>query len=510
MKLKLCFFLILFMSTYVNAQNTFRNPVIPGEFADPTIIRIDNKWYAAGTSSEWAPYYPLYESDDLVNWTQTGHIFDEQPEWTLSSFWAPELFYHNDKIYVYYTARNKAGVSYIGVAVADDTNFNFTDYGPVVEWGTEAIDAFILEDKGDLYITWKAYGLDDRPIELLGCKLSLDGLRLDGEPFFLLRDDEHIGMEGQHWFKEGDYYYMIYSVKSCCGPGSDYEVYVARSENLRGPYEKYAGNPILKGDGKDVLSCGHGTFTTTPDGRKFYLYHAYLTGSKFYAGRQGMLQELIINEDKWPVFTTGNEVKLVQNVPFKGTIQKGIPSITDDFNSPSIENYWTWNYPYSTIDVKTENGQLHLTGIPKGKNNTGTAFCVRPVTPDYSFETQIGGENSSLKGLTFYGDADNLFILGNQDDKLLLKEVKDGKEEILFETTVNTKTPALKIEIREGTYPSFYWSQDGKKWELISSDKNGRNLSPLVRWDRVARPGLIHQGNPAIPATFNYFKMNLE
>ena len=86
-------------------------------------------------------------------------------------------------------------ISCIGVAVADSPTGKFKDYGPVVEFGKEAIDAFILEDKGKLYISWKAYGLDNQPIELLACKLTDDGLRLDGKPFSLLRDDERQGME---------------------------------------------------------------------------------------------------------------------------------------------------------------------------------------------------------------------------------------------------------------------------------------------------------------------------
>jgi hypothetical protein len=39
-------------------QATFRNPVIAGDMADPTVIRVDNTYYATGTSSEWAPYHP--------------------------------------------------------------------------------------------------------------------------------------------------------------------------------------------------------------------------------------------------------------------------------------------------------------------------------------------------------------------------------------------------------------------------------------------------------------------
>ena len=179
-------------------ESYFTNPVIHGDVADPSIIRIDQTYYITGTSSEWAPYYPVFTSTDLVNWQQTGHVFDEKPEWTKSSFWAPEWYQHKGKVYVYYTARKQSdNISCIGVAVADSPTGKFKDHGPVVEFGKEAIDAFILEDKGKLYISWKAYGLDNQPIELLACKLTDDGLRLDGKPFSLLRDDERQGMEGQ-------------------------------------------------------------------------------------------------------------------------------------------------------------------------------------------------------------------------------------------------------------------------------------------------------------------------
>ena len=82
-------------------QATFRNPVIAGDMADPTVIRVDNTYYATGTSSEWAPYYPLFRSKDLVNWRQIGHLFEQQPAWTRSSFWAPELFHRNGKTYAH-------------------------------------------------------------------------------------------------------------------------------------------------------------------------------------------------------------------------------------------------------------------------------------------------------------------------------------------------------------------------------------------------------------------------
>lgn len=145
------------------SPGTFSNPVIPGDLPDPSVIRVGETYYACGTSSEWAPFYPLFTSRDLVNWTQAGHLFEEQPEWTRSSFWAPELFHRDGRTYAYYTARRKSdGTSYIGVATADRPEGPYTDHGPVVALGTEAIDAFVLEDDGKLYISWKAYGLDRR------------------------------------------------------------------------------------------------------------------------------------------------------------------------------------------------------------------------------------------------------------------------------------------------------------------------------------------------------------
>ncbi len=56
-------------------KSYFTNPVIRGDVPDPSVIRIENTYYATGTSSEWAPFYPMFTSKDLVNWKQVGHRF---------------------------------------------------------------------------------------------------------------------------------------------------------------------------------------------------------------------------------------------------------------------------------------------------------------------------------------------------------------------------------------------------------------------------------------------------
>jgi len=501
-----CLLSLLFIFPIQARQDDFINPVIRGDMADPCIIKIGDTYYATGTSSEWAPHLPMFRSKDLVNWQHIGHIFNKTPEWVSQSFWAPELFYHNNKVYCYYTARRKTdGRSYIGVAVADSPTEEFTDHGLLVGFGTEAIDPFVYNDNGQLYISWKAYGLDNRPIELLGSKLSPDGLRLEGEPFTLLRDDEGTLMEGQYHFKKGDYYYIVYAPHSCCGPDSDYDVYVARSKDFTGPYEKYESNPILYGDGGDFLSCGHGTAVEVPDGRMFFMCHAYLPGAGFYAGRQAILQEMYVGEDQWVHFKGGTVAKLKQPVPFQGTKQKTELDFEDEFDSEKLKLNWTWHYPVSTPEITIRNGKLSFSGIPKGENKYGTALCVQAKSPHYTYETRIANVNNSLKGLTMYSDDKNLIAWGVADNKLLLKLVDEGKETVLFESPVTESAVFLKIEITEGCLSDFYWSPDGQMWTKANS--HIIPLDKLVVWYGVPRPGLIHIGDSSRPAEFTYFKL---
>ena len=71
------------------AVGFYHNPVIPGDFPDPTVLRVGNMYYAAGTSNDFGPCYPLYESTDLVNWKAIGTVFNDCPKWACNNFWAP-------------------------------------------------------------------------------------------------------------------------------------------------------------------------------------------------------------------------------------------------------------------------------------------------------------------------------------------------------------------------------------------------------------------------------------
>jgi xylan 1,4-beta-xylosidase len=318
MKMIYLFFVSALMCIFTGSCATkyYENPVINMDVPDPSVIRVGETYYAAGTSGDAQPVYPIFKSDNLVDWTPVGHIFNSFPKWTKGAFWAPELYQHKDKTFCYYTAKRKSdGISCIGVAVADRPEGPYVDHGMLLDCDKEAIDAYAIEVDGQLWVVYKAYGLNpERPIELLAQRLTSDGLNLEGAPVSLLADMENIGMEGESIFKSGEYFYILYAARDCCSPKSDYEVRVARSKSFTGPYEKYKGNPILVGDGVVFQSAGHGTQVVTPSGRMYYLCHAYEVG-KYKEGRKPVLHELKIGTDGWPHFVTGTKTQHRVKIP---------------------------------------------------------------------------------------------------------------------------------------------------------------------------------------------------
>ncbi|WP_256004595.1 glycoside hydrolase family 43 protein [Pedobacter deserti] len=501
------FLIVLFAVSvlHAGAQNSIQ-AVIPGDFADPSVIRKGSQYYAIGTSSEWAPHFPIYTSKNLKDWKQTGFVFDVKPEWTSSSFWAPEYYYHKGTYYVYYTARRKSdNVSCIGVATSKFPDRGFKDHGIIVAHGKEAIDAFIFNDNGQLYMTYKAYGLDGRPIEILGSKLSDDGLKLEGETFTMMKDNNGIGLEGQSILKKDDYYYLFYSVGNCCGAKCDYNVRIARSKSFMGPYENDPANPALQ-ENADWKCSGHGTFVNSTDGKYYYLYHAYNKHTNVYTGRQGMLAELQWQgQNQWPVFKTLSADRPNAEL-----------HISDRFAGSSPAKHWQWDFRNSTPVVKQHKKQLHLSGIIKSDNPSGIVYTVRPAQLGYEISTTVTNQNASQKGLAVYGDANASIGVSIAGTEIQFWMVKDNKRKVISKAMAgqpsahirqNAAVPvSLKLTVSDQLDCKAYWKQGSGEWQALPTS-NAVSVSFLPPWDRSPRAGLHFNGAASDEAVFSQFDL---
>ncbi|HYY43211.1 MAG TPA: glycoside hydrolase family 43 protein, partial [Pyrinomonadaceae bacterium] len=258
----------------VGAQAVYHNPVMAGDYPDPTVLRVGTDYWALVTTGGWAPHFTILHSRDLVNWRTVGAVFNEKPAWAKGDFWAPELIADGDSFYLYYTARrddgpNKKGTLCVAVATAAQPAGPYTDHGPLVCQDIGSIDAFSLRDeRGQRYLVWKEDGNDrNQPTPIWAQPLTEDGLKLTGKRKELIRNDaawERHVVEGAYILRHGDYFYLFYSGNACCGRGCKYALGVARARKLLGPWEKYVDNPIVGANA--AWQCpGHGDVVTTPD-----------------------------------------------------------------------------------------------------------------------------------------------------------------------------------------------------------------------------------------------------
>jgi beta-xylosidase len=292
------------------APLVWQNPVVPGDFPDPSATRVGNEFWATSTSTSLAPGFPLLRSTDLLHWEPAGSIFTRPPVWARDSLWAPELVVDQAGVRVYYTARDRIGRLCVAVAAAPAPQGPYTDHGPLVCQPTGSIDPSHVRDAaGRPYLVWKEDGnAVGRPSRIWIRRLRANGLGLIGPRRELLRNaDRWEGsvVEAPEIVAHGPWLYLFYSGNSY-GPAPEcrYALGVARATSIFGPWQRDPANPILRSNLR--WGCpGHASPVSDGAGRLFLLYHAYSTRSDPLAPRQALLDVVTWDAAGWPSVNGG-------------------------------------------------------------------------------------------------------------------------------------------------------------------------------------------------------------
>ena len=278
----------------------YLNPVYGAEAPEPGLLKARNGKYYAYTSNSL-----ILVSDDLVNWSETGHIFEtvttKKPDISfVGSTGKYHLFYAQD--------------SGIGLATAFKAEGPFTNVGALgIEGATDPFYFMDGEDHYLVYSTSEGVFLTELTSNALAVKKAVAPVQLAGA-----------GMEAPMIYKKGDRFYMFCSVGTCCdGLNSTYRTVVGRSESLAGPYLDKDGDE-LSGDNHHVLLSSNDAFVapghssaivTDGEGRTWFLYHAYNV-SRPDANRCLMLDEVKWEADGWP-YVEGPSSSLQNGPVFK-------------------------------------------------------------------------------------------------------------------------------------------------------------------------------------------------
>ena len=74
-------------------------PIIAGNYADPSIIRVGEDYYMTHSSYKLTPGLVIWHSRDLLNWSRVGARAPLR-----GNVWAPDFVAHNGMYYIYYPA----------------------------------------------------------------------------------------------------------------------------------------------------------------------------------------------------------------------------------------------------------------------------------------------------------------------------------------------------------------------------------------------------------------------
>lgn len=316
-----------------NGDGTYSNPVIPADFPDPDVIRVNDTYYMVTTTMWVFPGVTVLQSKDLVNWEYCSNAvprFDLSPCYDLDGCnryghgqWATSIKYNSGKFYLLFITLDEGGF----LCSSDKAE------GP---WKVTRLPkgfydpGLFFDDDGRIYVGHGYGKISITELDQNFAPISQDSLVYTG--------DIRGGLEGTHIYKVDGYYYLY-----CTYGGVDGIQVALRSKNIYGPYEQ----KVVMQEKTPGVNFGvhQGALIETQTGEWWTIL--FVDSGPF--GRMPNLQP-VTWVDGWPM--VGVEEKAVVTYP-KPNVGKEHPvkdfPRSDEFDSKTLGLQWGWNHnPDST------------------------------------------------------------------------------------------------------------------------------------------------------------------
>jgi GH43 family beta-xylosidase len=287
------------------APATFTNPIVDQEAGDPWVVRHGGRYYFTATLEPDGGVW-VWESRTL---TGLGTPVRRARVWRAPAsgpgsrqIWAPELHRLRGRWYLYYTASDGVDDHHRHYVLAARTDDPLGPYDAPVrvdpEYERYAIDGTVLAlPDGRLYFAYCASGPENGvyiapmrdPTRVAGPRVRIVrgtepwehgwrrvGERWERDPGYWVEAPEPLVRDGRVFlaYSAGHtatpHYYVGLMTLAPGGDPMDPAAWSKRREPLLAPAEAVAGAAAV-----GVHTTGHGAFTTSPDGREWWMvYHA--------------------------------------------------------------------------------------------------------------------------------------------------------------------------------------------------------------------------------------------
>jgi len=505
--------LIMFVSAPASLAQpmTYTNPILGGDYPDPTILRDGEDYYMTHSAFDYVPGLVVFHSRDLVHWEPISAALNE----FIGSVWAPDICKYGEKYYIYFTVAFPTQAVQKGKG-SRRMNFVVTADSPYGPWsepedlGVANIDpCHVVGEDGQ---RWLFMSAGKR------ARLTEDGLHVvpgteeTVYPGWRYPEEwltEGFCLEGPKLRKIGEYYYYLNAEGGTAGPPTSHMVVMARSRSINGPWEDSPYNPIIHTyqNSDRWWSKGHGSLIDTPEGQWYCVYHSYENGFTDL-GRQTLMEPLEMTADGWfrPVIVdkegrSGDPVGVIPApIVAKGTQPDVRKAHLDEFRIGLDWKFYRSNE--SARITQVENG---IKMAAKG-SMPGNSSPMMFVAGEHRYEVEVEVELSDAEtraGLVLYYDS--AFYMGmGFDAERRYRYRKGGQSGGGMHPVPDTRHLWLRVR-NDNHVVTGQYSYDGIHWqrETWGMDCSGYNHNTLYQFQSVL-PALFCCGKGS--ATFRNFK----
>lgn len=497
------------------APGTYRNPILRGFYPDPSITRAGDDYYLVTSTFSYFPGLPVFHSKDLVSWTQIGNAIDRPDQLDFGKLglsrgvFAPAIEHKDGIFYILNTCVDCGG------------NFVITATDPAGPWSDPAwlpdlahgIDPSLFFDADGsawllnngpppgepLYEGHRAIWIqafDPKALKTFGPRTLLvnGGVDISTKPVWI---------EGPHITRKDGWYYLTAAEG---GTAEGHSQVALRSKTVTGPYEPFAGNPILtqrdlpRGRVNPITSAGHADLVQIPSGDWWATFLAVrpYEGDFYNTGRETFLMPVDWSGE-WPRITApGEEIPHVAprpNLPAQpapAVPTSGAFLVRDTFEGETLPPYWMMMRNPRSRWYALEDGALRLEARPVGLGDFGN--------PSFLGRRQQH-QNASAATIVRFAprrDGDEAGIVALQNDEywyFLGVGMEGGRHVVKLERRAGPGDPAggtlvasapldtapgapvrLKITARGAEYDFHYAAGDGA-WRTLRTGEDGKILS---------------------------------
>jgi len=501
-----------FQKTFDPASQ-YLNPILAGFYPDPSFCRVGDKFYLVNSSFAFFPGVPIFESQDLVNWNQIGHVLDRPSQLPLDGQGVSQGIFAPD---IKYNAKNKT--LYMITTNIRMGNFFVKTTDPHKGWSEpirlpkiDGIDpSFFFDKDGSAYIVHNGPvdgGADyegQRAIRLF--RFDTRGDSIIGTYSQILRGGTHveakpIWIEGPHIYRIGKYYYLMCAEGGTGDWHSEVILRASVKSDIMDPnsWEECPNNPILTqrtgvpADRPDIVtSTGHADLVQAKDGSWWSVFlgcRAY-EGPFYNTGRDTYMLP-VTWKDGWPeILEKGKVLPTVVNKPgllADRTAQSELTgnfSYTDQFDTPQLNKRWIFLRNPEMDRYKWGDGRLSIRPSAADisqRQPLSAVFCRQQHTT-FTAETEVSFTPKSAQdvaGLALLQNEQFNFVFGktllNGRTAVVLERAERGKAVIGSAFLKSDGPLQLKVE-GDGRYYSFYY-RDGGEWKTIAAGVDAVNLS---------------------------------